>query len=520
MQTTHPGYPRIGSDRKPATARTSIFTAANNTHRKTGFQLLKNYLCILCLICFSAHAQNLVPNPGFENYTSCPTNNQFPVVSWFNPNTATPDYFNPCGTGSNAPPNVLFGPQRARTGNSFAGAGWYGLGGGFYDYMQVQLTASMTAATVYSVSMWVSLADGVKWASDDVGIYISNGTFKSSASMTVATNYTLATTPTGFGVFNTLTPQIKCPNNQFITDTVNWTLVSGTYTAVGGENTITLGCFEDWATTGILEVNPAGNGRSYYFFDDVSVEALPAPAQPSAIAGPSALCALASQVYSVAPVSGASSYVWTLPPGWTGSSTSHTISVTSNTASGTLSVSAVNQGGQSSAQTISVTVTHVVAAVTQTAGVLYATTASTYKWLDCQANHAIVATGSHTFAPSQSGSYAVAISQSGCVDTSACILVNINTTSIANIKEHVEFSLYPNPADETLFLESSAGDPDPLVLITDCTGSTVYKAYALTAPGMPAVREVPIASLTAGVYFVQLLYPDKTSAIKKIIVIK
>src|ERR1700743_15255 len=129
---------------------------------------------VLQLLVLTMKSQNLVPNPGFELYNTCPISNSFPVMNWFNPNTATPDYFNPCGGTGNAPPTVLFGPQYAHGGSSFAGAGFYSLGGGFYDYMQVQLTSSLTAGTVYSVSMWVCLANGVEYASDDIGIYFSN----------------------------------------------------------------------------------------------------------------------------------------------------------------------------------------------------------------------------------------------------------------------------------------------------------------------------------------------------------
>lgn len=372
----------------------------------------------------AAQSQNLVPNPSFENYNNCPTANSFPVTSWFNPNTATPDYFNPCGTGSNAPPNVLFGPQTARTGTCFAGAGWYGLGGGFYDYMQVQLSSPMVANTVYSVSMWVSLASGVQYASDDVGIYISTGTFKSSAAMAVVTSFTTPATPAGFGAFTSFTPQIKCPTGAFITNTSTWTAVSGTYIATGGEDAITLGCFEPWATTGTLLANPLGNGRCYYFFDDVAVEAIGAmtvaPAQPVAILGATSTCASATEIFSVAAVPGATAYTWVLPGGWTGVSTSNTISATTNTASGTLSVTANNAFGASPAQTLSVTVNNVSASVTQTGNTLYTGPASSYIWVDCNNGNTAIASGSASFSPSQSGSYAVIVGLSGCTATSAC----------------------------------------------------------------------------------------------------
>ncbi|HRH67105.1 MAG TPA: T9SS type A sorting domain-containing protein, partial [Bacteroidia bacterium] len=76
----------------------------------------------------------------------------------------------------------------------------------------------------------------------------------------------------------------------------------------------------------------------------------PAPAAPSAITGPSGGCrGQNGVVYSVAPVAGASSYVWTLPSGVTGSSTASSITVNfgSTYSGGTICVKAVNGCGSS-----------------------------------------------------------------------------------------------------------------------------------------------------------------------------
>jgi hypothetical protein len=77
--------------------------------------------------------------------------------------------------------------------------------------------------------------------------------------------------------------------------------------------------------------------------------ACPSVASPSAISGPSNYCQGVSTAYSISAVDGASSYTWTLPNGWTGSSTSPSISIVPNSASGTISVKANNACGNSSA---------------------------------------------------------------------------------------------------------------------------------------------------------------------------
>ena len=54
-----------------------------------------------------AQAQNLVPNPSFEEYTECPWNfGQWAnVVDWTSPYTTSADYFNICaGNGAAGAP--------------------------------------------------------------------------------------------------------------------------------------------------------------------------------------------------------------------------------------------------------------------------------------------------------------------------------------------------------------------------------------------------------------------------------
>lgn len=78
-----------------------------------------------------------------------------------------------------------------------------------------------------------------------------------------------------------------------------------------------------------------------------------APATPSAITGTSTVCSGSTgNVYSVTNVSGMT-YNWTVPSGWSGSSTSNSITLTAGSSSGTLSVTASNSCGTSVASTIS-----------------------------------------------------------------------------------------------------------------------------------------------------------------------
>ena len=81
----------------------------------------------------------------------------------------------------------------------------------------------------------------------------------------------------------------------------------------------------------------------------------PIPNQPNAIQGNTNVTANTNFTYSVGVVSGATSYTWTIPNGWTGTSTTNSINVTTNsTTSGTISVTANLNGCSSAAQSITI----------------------------------------------------------------------------------------------------------------------------------------------------------------------
>ena len=68
------------------------------------------------------------------------------------------------------------------------------------------------------------------------------------------------------------TPQVTSPSGVFLTDTLNWMQVSGTYTATGGETYITIGSFNSDANTDTIDYGTAnGSKQAYYFLDDISV---------------------------------------------------------------------------------------------------------------------------------------------------------------------------------------------------------------------------------------------------------
>ena len=106
-------------------------------------------------------------------------------------------------------------------------------------------------------------------------------------------------------------------------------------------------------------VMPRNSSNNWCHFNDNTFvfNVIQTPSQPGSISGNSSPCQSTNQTYSIASISGATSYTWTLPPGWSGSSTSTSINVTVGSSGGTISVTANNSCGSSAARTLPVSVT-------------------------------------------------------------------------------------------------------------------------------------------------------------------
>ena len=212
----------------------------------------------LILISLRLPAQNLVPNPSFEELAFCP--NFFgaggPLIAppWQNGYGTTADILNSCATVPfvSVPQNSV-GWQFAHTGEGYVGAIHREAGAPWHEYPQVQLSTPMLPDVLYHVGMYVSLAN-YSCGMQNVGLHISH------------------VPPPPMGIEGLLVdPQIYYDQGFFI-DTVNWVKVDGYYLAQGGEQWITIGNFElDANSPWAPNCNPNPSTRSYYYYDDVWV---------------------------------------------------------------------------------------------------------------------------------------------------------------------------------------------------------------------------------------------------------
>jgi gliding motility-associated-like protein len=214
---------------------------------------------ILVIISLRTYSQNLVPDPSFENCSNCLTGagDIAASIPWTNPTLSTPDYFNACFSipSTFSVPTNFAGYKNAHTGKAYAGLANISPSAPYYrDYIQVKLTDSLSRGKQYCVSYYVALSNIVQYAVNGFSAYFSN---------TQIIDTTLGLLPFS-AQFNY--------QGAVITDTANWTLISGQFIANGGELYMIIGNFNTIANTSSTLVNSSAIGiNSYYYIDDVYV---------------------------------------------------------------------------------------------------------------------------------------------------------------------------------------------------------------------------------------------------------
>ena len=137
-------------------------------------------------------------------------------------------------------------------------------------------------------------------------------------------------------------------------------------------------------------------------------------------------------------------------------------------------------------------------------------TGTTYQWINCTGNTNIAGETSRTFAPQQSGSYSVRITENGCTAISSCVDV-----VIVGIEDSYgdKITVYPNPISTDITIELPVPSKNILVDITDATGKSVLRKTYKAAKTI----EMDVRSLSPGIYFINVNTSDIRSTIKVIV---
>jgi len=216
--------------------------------------LLLYFLFCCCIV----EGQNLVPNPSFEDTVICPNHggNIDQATGWINCG-ASPDYYNACANSSfpaiGVPYGLYSGYQLAFDGNAYGALLTLSIPNSGREFIGTHLTQPLIIGTKYYVSA-----------------YIVSGIYKCSSN-----NF-------GFKFFTNISYNYLNPppidnlshvhSTIIISDSVNWTQISGSFIADSAYQYLVIGNFYSNQNTDTMNCHTNSDG-TYYLIDEVCVSA-------------------------------------------------------------------------------------------------------------------------------------------------------------------------------------------------------------------------------------------------------
>ncbi len=207
-------------------------------------------------------AQNLVPNPSFEEVDSLPCS--FIQGDYGDPilDDYVKDWTVPTGATSDIssillPDTCFANPQRLnifpRTGNNIAGM-VTGEPEDYREYLQVKLEEELLPGKSYYAEMYVMHNPEFPFAANNLAMYFSENEIDEQIEYR--------------GVLE-FTPQIL--ESEIIVNKQKWHKISGCFVADNEFKYLLLGNFSSVSNTDVLFLNEQGQFTAYYFIDDVYV---------------------------------------------------------------------------------------------------------------------------------------------------------------------------------------------------------------------------------------------------------
>jgi hypothetical protein len=135
---------------------------------------------------------------------------------------------------------------------------------------------------------------------------------------------------------------------------------------------------------------------------------------------------------------------------------------------------------------------------------------ASYQWLECNNDYeAIQGQTFVNFEAIENGSYAVEITENGCIDTSAC--TEISTIGLVSQEFGEEFILYPNPTDGEVNIKLENSYNDLEVVVRNLFGQIMSRHKYMSTEQL----ELSING-ASGIYLIEIIHKDLTSVMKVI----
>jgi hypothetical protein len=237
---------------------------------------------------------------------------------------------------------------------------------------------------------------------------------------------------------------------------------------------------------------------------------------PGPISGKTSACKGYQEHYSIDSIPGAFSYTWSIPSGWSGSSTNSSIVVVPNSSNGTISVSANTVCGTLGAISKNIISNEVDTAMFYSSGswVNYLGPAnyepsSTYTYIDCVTGAVV---GIEFLQVTQSGSYACIVTYNGCTDTSSCWQIILS--GVESLNSNGNISVSPNPTNKNIKITGNEMSPGFYkIKLSDVYGQLVTEQdYVCTSNNMET--EINLSEFSSGIYFLRIDSKNSSRVLK------
>ncbi len=229
------------------------------------------------------------------------------------------------------------------------------------------------------------------------------------------------------------------------------------------------------------------------------------------ITGTTIVCVGDTLTYTIPPVTGAIGYSWTKPPGWSGTSTTTTITVVAGITSGNITVAATNTCGNGTPATLAITNNSpAIPTITQAVNLLTSSATTNNQWY---LNGAPItgATG-QTYNILSNGTYTVVVTSNGCSSTSLpLVITNLAVNELSN--NNVDFTIYPNPCSSQATISFSEEQKNTSIKLVNVLGECIQQ---LTTNNKQL--KIDMSNVAKGIYFIEVMDEKKNVANKKIIV--
>jgi len=216
-------------------------------------------MLILILLSFQLGAQNIIPNGSFENLIDCPNNGG--EIFWAPPwasSSASPDLFNLCGELGYSVSQNRVGFQNPHSGDGYAGiATYFETIADTREFAQCKINYALQNGEQYYIEFYASQSDSCQFASHNLGV-----------------TFTQVDTTTFLPCYLSCDIYVENDASNPLTSKLEWSKVSGTFTALGGERYLHLGNFRTDYNSEIEFVGGSSNpnvmwNQAYYYIDDV-----------------------------------------------------------------------------------------------------------------------------------------------------------------------------------------------------------------------------------------------------------